>query len=844
MRNKRSHVTPVLFGKDDYNWSPEEEAMTPPDIGESGSVPSLAETQGSRRLHAVAPAEAEATPRPPEHTPHNLPLELSSFIGREREIAEVKRLLGDNRLVTLTGPGGCGKTRLALEVAAGVAEDFEEGAWWAWLASFSEPELVPQAVARALSVREQPGLSLTDVLTDSLGEKQLLLVLDNCEHLVEACALFAQRMLASCPRLRILATSREVLGVGGESIWRVSPLMVPDKGHPLSSVEDLGRYEAVELFVERARSKLSSFGLTSENAGAVAEVCRRLDGIPLAIELAAARANVLSAKQILRKLENPFKLLTEGERTRAVRQQTLRAALAWSHNLLGEQERKVFGRFSAFAGGWTLEAAEAVGTGEGTEEGDVLDLLSRLVDKSLVVSEASGKEGALRYRMLEPIRQYGLERLEESGEAGQVHSRHAGYYLAVAEKAEPELRGAHQQEWLERLEREHDNIRAALQWPLERGEAELGLRLSGALAGFWHMRGYLSEGRRWLERALAKGHALSAPARAKALAGAGYMARLQGDYERSVDLSEECLALSRKLGDTSGIATALYVLGWVEVLRNEPERAEALIEEAVTLRRALGDTVGLANALLALGLVAVAQRDYEWAAALHEESLMLARKAGDDFAVGTSLGLGALASLSRGDHRRTRTLCEEGFELSRRMKARNLTAIHLHISAALAGSQGRAVRSARLWGAAEALRRAIGTVLSPFECSYYEPYITATRSLLDEATWETAWAEGFTMTPEQAAEYALSEEEEEPASPAPASATTTTAPSSSYPAGLSGREAEVLKLVAEGLTNDQVAQELFISPRTVNRHLTSIYKKLGVSSRVAATRFAAEHALL
>ena len=423
----------------------------------------------------------------PRRQPTNLPLELSSFVGREKEVAEVKRLLGDNRLVTLTGPGGCGKTRLALAVAFEVVEDFGEGAWWVGLAPLSDPTLVPQAVAQALEVHEQPGFSLTETLADALRNKRLLLILDNCEHLIEACARFAHTLLTSCRHLRILATSRETLGVAGEADWRVPSLTLPEVERP-PSVDDAVHYEATRLFVERARSRLSTFSLTPENAQAVAEVCRKLDGMPLAIELAAARVAMLSVEQISERLEDPLRLLSAGDRTAEPRQRTLRATLEWSHELLSEPERLVFRRLSIFAGGWTLEAAEAVCAGEGLEEEDVLELLSRLGDKSLVVAEV-GSEDAVRYRMLEPVRQYAWKLLEDSGEAEQVRERHATYYLELAEEAEPELKGARQGEWLGRLEREHGKLRTALGWSIEGGDADLGLRLAGALERLWWTRG-------------------------------------------------------------------------------------------------------------------------------------------------------------------------------------------------------------------------------------------------------------------------------------------------------------------------------------------------------------------
>ncbi len=418
---------------------------------------------------AVAPAGATtgggrlvALPSAPERPPSNLPLALSSFIGREKELAEIEKLLADHRLLTLTGPGGCGKTRLALKAAFEVAEGFEDGAWWVGLASLSDPDIVPQAVAQALSVREAPGRSLNDALVEHLTPRKSLLILDNCEHLVEGCAGLVDALLRSCPNLKILATSREFLGVGGEVVWATPPLSVPDD-HDAPLPEALLRDDAAKLFVERARSVAPAFALTEQNASALARLCRRLDGMPLAIELAAARARVLSVSQIAERLDDRFRLLKSESRTVDPRQRTLRATMDWSHDPLADDERVLFRRLSVFAGGFALEAAEQVCAGEGIERVDVLDLLSRLVDKSLVVAEERG--GEARYRLLETVRQYGEEKLDESTEEAAATSRHhAGYFLELAEAAEPAMLMPGQEAWMARLELEHDNLRAALGW--------------------------------------------------------------------------------------------------------------------------------------------------------------------------------------------------------------------------------------------------------------------------------------------------------------------------------------------------------------------------------------------
>ena len=772
---------------------------------------------------------------PPGARLHNLPPARTSFVGWERQVVEIKRMLAMTRLLTLTGTGGCGKTRLALEVVKDLVGTYVDGVWLVELAGLSEPTLVPQAIAAALAVRERPNLPLIDALVDALRTKNMLLVLDNCEHLIGAAARSADILLSGCPHLRILATSREPLAIAGETNWQVPSLALPAPRRPLT-VEELGGYESARLFLERVRHRNPAFVPTPRNAPAVAEICRRLEGIPLAIELAAARIG-LSVEQIAERLDDSLELLTTGGRTTSPRQQTLRGALDWSYELLSEPERKLLGRFSVFAGGWSLEAAEMVGAQGGIEREDVLDLLLKLLDKSLVVAEANG-DGGMRYRMLEPIRQYGREKLEESGEINAVRRRHAAWFLSLAEQGEPELKGAQQPAWLERLEREHDNLRAALGWALEREEAELGLRLAGALGEFWHMRGHLSEGWRWLEVALTKEGAPSA--RAKALARAGYIAWEQGDYERSVALSEESLALSREVGDKVGIAAALYTLGWAALFRNELEQASSLTEEALMLQREMNDTVGVARSLSILGLAVNAQHDHERAIALHEEGLALARDAEDSFAIVLSLMLGAIASLNRGDHQRTKVLLKDGLELSQRLKTMHVTAGHLHLSAALAGSQEQPVRSARLWGAAEALREAIGTILSPVEHHFYDPYIDAARAQLDEATWEAAWAEGEAMMLEEACEYALSEEKLVPST----IYVPEQAPADKPAHGLTRREEEVAGLVARGLTNRRVAAELSISEHTVATHVREILKKLGLRSRTQIAAWASERRTL
>jgi predicted ATPase/DNA-binding CsgD family transcriptional regulator len=701
-------------------------------------------------------------------------------------MAEVEELLAGTRLLTLTGPGGCGKTRLALAVASDLIERFEEGAWWVELAPLSDPSLVPQTASQALGVREAPGYSFTERLREHLKPKETLLVLDNCEHLVAACAALADALLHACPDLRILATSRQALGITGETAWIVPPLTLPDPLDP-QALEDLGRYDAVRLFVERAKSVVSGFELTEGNAPTLARLCQRLDGMPLAIELAAVRTRVLSVEQIAERLDDCFGLLTGGSRTALPHQLTLRATMDWSYDLLGQRERSLFRRLPVFAGGFSLEAAEAVCAGEGIEKRDVLELLSHLADKSLVVVQE--RNGEARYRLLETIRQYGREKLRASGELPKTQTRHSHFFVRLAEEAEPELTGAEQRVWLDRLEAELDNLRAALGWSLEGGEPEVGLRLAGALWWFCYLRGHYGEGREWLEGALGGSEDSPAPLRTKALTGSGVLAFLQCEYEGATALLEESLALYRDLGDERGIATALQTLGSVAREQGHYARAQALHEESLTLSREAGYREGVAWSLNELGLVEQRRGDDERGTALLEESLDLHRDLGDRWRAASVL---------------------EGLSGSARKR-------------------GQTERAARLLGAADALREAIGTPVPPCERADHDRNVSALRATIGEKAFEKARAEGRALTLEQA----LAEPEGAPADH-----------QSAYPAGLTAREVEVLRLVAGGLNDPQVAEKLFISRRTVHAHMRSIYHKLGVTSRTAATRFAVEYGLV
>jgi predicted ATPase/DNA-binding CsgD family transcriptional regulator len=806
--------------------------MAPPDAGESDLTPE--QPQEPPTLRAVKPAEAERVPRSPGRRPHNLPSELSSFVGREKELPEVRRLLENNRLLTLTGSGGCGKSRLAVAAAGELVERFEDGVWMVELASLAEPSLVPQAVAFSLGVRERSGSSLTEALSDYLRTRNLLLILDNCEHLIEACAELAEALLRSCPRLRVLATSREALGITGEISWPVPSLSLPDLRR-LPNLDSLSRYESARLFVERTAAVRPNFTLTEQNAPAVAQLCYRLDGIPLAIELAAARTKMLPVEEISARLGDSFRLLAAGSRTALPRHRTLHATMDWSHELLHQKERVVFRRLSVFAGGFTLEAAESVCAGEQLRRDEVLELLSPLVEKSLVVAQE--REGTAHFRLLETVRQYGRERLEEAGEAARVREQHAGYYLAMAEEAEPELKGDRQVTWLERLETEHGNLRVAMAWLLERGESDLAARLGWALWLFWGIRTHLTEGRRSMEQALSAGGsgAMTASARAKALYVAGMMANYQGDHLSADPLVKESLRLSEELEDKVGTAYALANAGYVALGRGRFQQAIAVIEEAAALFVEQGEKWGAA---IEFGFLAVAWRnrgDHERARRLAERALAISREIGERQATTSALYTLAILAQTEGKDERARNLFGEGLRLSAQLGNEADVAHCLEGLASMYGAEGKMVRAARLWGAEEALLEKLEDAVYTYvpDRALHRNQVAAARSQADEAAWAAAWTEGRMMSLEQAVEYALEQE------PAPDEA----APASPL-GGLSAREVDVLRLVATGLTNAEVAERLFLSSRTVDWHMGSIYRKLEIHSRAEATRLAAEHGLL
>ncbi|HEU5098749.1 MAG TPA: tetratricopeptide repeat protein [Roseiflexaceae bacterium] len=715
---------------------------------ELGVEPSPATHETYERLRHIEVQSSPPAGLPPSVAAgdrrDNLPIALTSFIGRARELGEAQRLLAKTRLLTLSGPGGCGKTRLALAVANELMADYPDGVWLVDLAPLADPALVPRAVATVLGVREQPQRSLTATLVDALQSRTLLLLLDNCEHLIDACAEFAQTLLSACPPLRILATSRERLAIAGEIAWLVPSLSLPDPDGRLRDGTDLApvllQSEAVQLFVERAAAALPTFRLTQQNAPDVAQICRRLDGIPLAIELAATRILVLSVEQLAARLDDCFRLLTAGSRTAMRRQQTLQATVDWSYDLLTKAEQMLFRRLAIFAGGWTLEAAEVICAREGISVGEVLELLAHLVDKSLVVVEPQ-LHGKVRYRLLETIRAYALERLEASGEEPVLRQRHATYYAALAAQAAPWLTHAERKPWLERLAVEHSNLLAALAWGCEQvAEDQLALQLTGDLTWLWYFQGTWSEGRRWLEKVLTCGAGEGAfDARANALDGAGMLAWLQGDYIHAHAWLEESEALWRRLNRPERLARTLSILGFPNLEEGNVVEARTRFEESIGLCHQVNDRWCLAMSLY--GLCEATRHTGDNAAQAWAEASLAVWRELDD-AWGITLPLAALSDLAlqQGDYELASTYLQESLVLLQEVDELSMTAWALSHLGDIARHQEDYDRAEEYFTEALALFRKLGhqrgraTVLSSLgSVVCYRDDYTRAEALLHES---------------------------------------------------------------------------------------------------------------
>jgi predicted ATPase/DNA-binding SARP family transcriptional activator len=661
---------------------------------------------------APDPAAGSLPTARPDDAPHagrrGLPLPLDELVGRTREVAELRRLLATRRLVTLTGPAGVGKTRLALAVAAGGGER-SGSALFVDLAPLRDPNLVLPSIARMLGVREEGSQSIGDAVAAHIGDSPLLLVLDNFEQVAGAAAAAAD-VLASCPKLAMLVTSRRRLRVRGEQEYPVQPLAVPGKSEEAAAIEKLADVPAVALFVLRAQAAWPDFELTVGNAEAVAAICRRLDGLPLAIELAAARAPVLAPAALLARLDRLLAMLTGGPQDAPVRQQTLRAAIGWSHDLLAPAEQTLFARLAVFAGGFTVQAAEAIGRvrGEATlHPNSVLDLVSSLAEQSLL-RRAAGTDDDPRFTMLETIREYALERLAASGDAAAVQARHAAFFLDLAEQAAPELTGADSAVWMNRLDAEHDNLRATLATLSQNGNPLGELRLAGALWRFWWLRGHLGEGRAHLERALEEGSFAPGDVRANAWDGAGTLAAAQGDLDRAAAWHSEALRLWRDAGDHAGMVRALTNLGLAADEQGDPRRATALLQEALVLARETADRRGIAVVLANLGQVALTLEDHERAAPCFAESAAIFRELGDrrdEAAILANLGVLALLL---GDFGRAATCHEEALALLRGLGDRQGEADELLNLGHAVQRQGDLERAAALFAEARARFEQLG----------------------------------------------------------------------------------------------------------------------------------------
>ncbi len=684
-----------------------------------------------------------------EQRPHNLPIQLTSFVGRQAEMCALGDLIRKSRLVTLTGVGGTGKTRLALQVAADILHEFPDGAWLTELAPLSDPELVPQAIATALNVREQPGRQFIDVLRDHLCKKHLLVLLDNCEHLVDSCAQATDTLLHAAPELTMLATSREALGIAGEAAFPVRSLPLPAAS--AATAADVSHSDAVRLFADRAASVQPGFQVTDQNARAVAQICARLDGIPLAIELAAARVGALGVGQIAAHLDDRFRLLTGGSRTALPRQRTLQAAIDWSYNLLAEAERTMLRRLSVFAGGWTLEAAEAVCCQEAIKSTEVLDLLSRLVGKSLVVADE--QRGVVRYRVLETIRQYAQEKLVESGEADTIRLRHLDYFATLAQQFEREWLKGDSVAWMQRMRCERDNYRNALDWSLGAGKAQSAMQVVSHFGEFWRHFLPMSEGREFVERILA---AAPEPTieRGEVLEQLGVIAVSQGDDETALAMLQELVSLADSLGDVSLMIRAKLDLGWKHLVEADEERAFDLLQQALNLSREAGRPELEGEVLLVMGEVARSRRDHAQAREFDERAMALLRQSNHLLHLSSVLGNLACGLIHFNELERSKALLTENWSMDMDIGSVNYPFVIL-VFGYLANAKGQAVKAVRLAGAASALLAAEGRVLDTGDHPDYEDNLASLHAQLDETTFKNAWDEGALMTTEQAIEYAM-----------------------------------------------------------------------------------------
>ena len=796
---------------------------------------------------------------------HNLPAQVSSFIGRERELAEVRGLVAGSRLVTLTGAGGAGKTRLGLQVAAGLADGTGDGVWFADLAPLADPDLVAVTVADVLGVRQEPGRPVLDTVAEAVGGRSLLVLLDNCEHLIGACAKLADALLRGCPNLALLATSREPLGIGGEYVYRVPSLDVPADG---ADAETIRASEAVRMLEDRAAAQGMPLARDEQTAAVVGRICRRLDGIPLAIELAAARLRAMSAAELEARLDERFALLTGGSRAAAPRQQTLRAMVEWSWELLTSPERAVLARLSTFAGGFGLAAAEAVAAGPDVPAEQVPGHLGALVDKSLVQFDHAGI-GPGRYRLLETVRQYAAGQLDAQGPAaGAARVAHRDYYLALTEAAAPQLMGPDQAAWLDRLDAELGNLRAAIAFSQATPDPASGLQMAASLRVYWMVRGHAAEGANALQALLDMPTAQEATLpRARALATVAHLLQQTGGYAIAGDCCEEALVIARAARADYLVADLLHVQAWLLVRQGQPTAALPLIEQGLGLARRLGEPHLTARLFSARAFATNVEGDPAGAARDNAEALQLARQAGDRLQAGTLLCNLSDYELWTGDLDAARRHLAESLDIARELNARNSAVIgifNLGLAEYLAGSPDAAEAlftesldlarrmgmkrhtayaliglalaghggadpawSARLHGAADQALVDLGHTLQPLEARLAGLDRQRLRAAMGAEAFEAEYAAGRTLELTQVV-AALRQDA------AAAAEQPQVSPSGRAVIVLTPRERDVLKLVAQGLSNPDIARRLVVSEHTVHRHLANIYRKLNFSSRAAA----------
>jgi predicted ATPase/DNA-binding CsgD family transcriptional regulator len=804
----------------------------------------------------------------------DIPTRHTSFIGRERELAEASRLATSARLVTLTGAAGCGKTRLALRLIGEINHHYADGICWVELASLAEPALAPQAVARRLRVSEQPGQSLLDGLLAALQERQLLLALDNCEHLLSACAELAEALLAQTA-VTVLATSREPLGVRGEMLYPVRPLSLPPLTLPANDPDALSQFEAVQLFLERARAILPHFELTPENAATVAAICRRLDGIPLALELASARLNVLAAEQIAARLNYLFELLPPAVHLTYSHHDTLHAAIKWSYDLLSQSEQILLRRLSVFAGGCSLATAEIVCAGEGVERERILELLASLVNKSLLTAETL-QRGEARYRLLEPIRQYAQEKLIAAGERPAIGDRHLQYFLRLVEETEPKLSGQYQQLWLDWLEGEYDNLRTALSWSLASGPVEAGLRTAIALYQFWTIRDYVEEGLAWMERLLTQAdEGISPVVRANALAYASFLAGFRGKRAAQMAYGREAADLAEIAGEEgkAALVWALTAQAYGARAAGDFQTEFATARRVIQLRRELGDRYYLGLSLSVYSYTAMSLGQYDAARAMLDEALPLLREAGNPYRIAMALNFAGDLARCQGDYGQAQTAYEESISLLRELDAvrdlasalHNLGHVCLHLDdagrahalfdesmarqqaqqnkpgmaecligyAALALTRDQPAAAARLLAAVAVIGGEQVTTAWAATRLAYEDCLERARAALDEAAFQAEQAKGRILSLEQAVKYA--QEIARKAAAAHAARQKLEA--------LTPREREVAALIVQGKSNGEIAAELVVSKRTVEKHVANILSKLWFTNRAQIVRWGVETGL-